>query len=109
MAISKTIPILIALAALVACVPAPEPEPEPEPVIAGPAPTKYLTTKPYKNKAGSPVIVRSGPEADAPQIGTLAKGDSAMVQTCESTETRCQIVFGEFGATGWVDMGGLSL
>lgn len=108
--VSKVLASCLVVLSMSACIPAGEPKPEPpEPVALGPAPEKYVTNKPYKNRSGGPIIVRSGPEADAPQVSTLENGDAGTVQTCEPTETRCQITFGEFGAVGWVDMSGMSL
>lgn len=101
---------LILASALTACLPAPEPEPAPpEPVALGTAPTKYSTTKPYFNTSENPAAVRSSPNLSAPILATLAKGEGGMVTTCDATETRCQITFGEFGAVGWVNMATMAL
>lgn len=110
MSLLRMTAMLAAVATLTACLPAPPPEPEPpEPVALGPAPKSFSTTKPYKNKSGAGVPVYSGPDAGAPQVATLDAGDGGLVKTCNEAETRCQIMIGEFGAMGWVDMKAMSL
>lgn len=66
--------------------------------------TRFSPDIPYYNISGSAIDVRSGLGAEAEVIGRLSPNDGGFIKGCGPQALYCEISYGGYGATGWVDM-----
>lgn len=59
---------------------------------------------PYYNYSGNAIDIRIGPGADAKVKDKLAANDGGFIENCGPQLLYCEISYGGWGATGWVDM-----